>query len=93
MTNSNKILLSALLQLEKFLTNSEQSINSNNFPITIHFDFSSIYDLLVVISSAFDIPEAHTNSLYDLLEKFCNNEISEEEILKFIDSTSTLNNN
>ena len=93
MTNSNKILLSTLLQIEKSLVNSEQTINSYNSPISIHLDFSKLYDLIVVISSAFNIPETQTDSLYDLLEKFCNGKISQEKIIQFIDSTSLSNNN
>lgn len=88
MTNSNKILLSALLRLEQTLVKTENVINSNNLPISITFDFSDSYDLVLTITSAFNIPKNKYDSLYSLLEKFCKNEISEKEIINFIDSTS-----
>lgn len=91
MTNSNKILLSALLQIEKSLDKTEKIINSNNIPMNIHFDFSNIYDLFQVIVSAFNISEKDYDALYDLLDKFYQNDISEDKITDFIDSISSEN--
>lgn len=91
MTNSNKILLTALLQVEKSLVKTEKFINSNNLPLSVNFDFSNSYDLFLVITSAFNISEEKFEFLYNLLEKFYKNEISEEKIFEFIDSTNHSN--
>ena len=88
LTNSNKILLSALLQVEKNLTHTENIVNSANLSFSINFNFSKIFDLFSILVSAFDIPKSKYNDLYDLLHE---NTLSLDNLVSFLDISSELN--
>lgn len=85
MTNSNKILLSTLLQIEKTLNHTQNSIDSSNLPISIEFKFSDFYNLFDTIVTAFSIPEKKFDILYDILDQFLENKFSIPVTLKEID--------
>lgn len=81
MTNSNKTLLKALLNIEVEFFKSQRIIENSNLFFTIQFDFKHIYDLFEVIISSFNIPETNYDALYNLLnELYCNNISSNEAI-------------
>lgn len=88
MTNSNKILLSTLLQIEKSLNHTQTIINNANLPISIEFNFSNFYNLFDTITAAFSITEKNFDKLYDILDQLIENTISVpiaiEEIEKLI---------
>lgn len=88
MTNSNKILLSTLLQIEKSLNHTQTIINNANLPISIEFNFSNFYNLFDTIVDSFSIPEKNFDKLYDILDRILENTISIsiaiEEIEKLI---------
>lgn len=85
MTNSNKILLKALLNLEFELGKTQKILENNNFFFNIHFNFNNIYDLFEIIISAFDILECNYDFLYDLLNSLYNNNISVEDTITAIE--------
>ena len=89
MTKSNKILLKTLLQIELELFKTQALLNQNNSFISFEIDFSHIYDLFEIIISSFNIPETNYNSLYNLLDKFSNNELSIEQTLQTIETLIT----
>lgn len=86
MTKSNYILLETLLKMELALQNCESAFQENNFPISIHFDFSKTYDLFHTIVSAFSISSNQYESLYDILQEFITQKISISDTILRIES-------
>ena len=85
MTNSNKILLSTLLQIEKSLNETENYINKASLPISIEFHFSNFYNLFQTITSAFSIPQKNYDKLCTLLDSFLDDKLSIPQIIEEIE--------
>lgn len=85
MTNSNKILLKALLNIEIELFKTQQFIENGNLFFTIQFDFKHIYDLFEIIISSFHIPEINYDTLYNILNDLYCNTISVNQALENIE--------
>ena len=85
MTNSNKILLSTLLNIEASFNFSESYISQASLPFSIHFNITDSYDLFQVIISAFSISDDKYENLYNLLEDFSENKISTYKIINEIE--------
>lgn len=85
MTNSNKILLKALLDLEAELFKSQKILENSNLFFSIQFDFKHIYDLFEVIISSFNVPETNYDALYNLLNELYYNNISSNEAIENIE--------
>ena len=85
MTNSNKILLSTLLQIEISLNQVQNHINQEDLPISIDFRFSKFYNLFETITSAFLIPQKNYDKLYDLLDEFLRNKLPISQMIEKIE--------
>ena len=67
MTNTNKILLKTLINIEVCFLQINSKLD-NSLPLSIQLDFSRVYDLYSTIISAFNIPTQNYEKLYDILE-------------------------
>lgn len=85
MTNSNKILLSTLLQIEKTLNQTQNHINKASLAISIEFNFSNFYNLFDTITSAFSISKNNYDKLYDILDNYLDNILTHSQVIEKIE--------
>lgn len=85
MTNSSKILLETLLQIEVSFQKSNLFLQKNSLPILVQMDFSNVYDLFYTIIAAFSIPTQNYEKLYNLLENLSSDSVCISHIITEIE--------
>jgi len=84
LNQSNTILLKTLLNVEYELIKTQLFFENTPLFFSINIHSNHFFDLFEVIISAFSIPEYNFDSLYDILYKFYNADLSIDGTIKAI---------